>query len=291
LRADTGLGYESETTNDKLKTAKMRLTIRTDGGSRGNPGSAGAGVVVEDRDNGNKRLFAGGFYLGEATSNVAEYAAVLRALELAEQLGGTQLEIYCDSELVVKQINGQYRVKNANLKKLHQQVVARLGRFDRVTVRHVYRSDNTEADSLVNRTIDAGRDVGGMTPERKTDPKQDLSARPNTEDTETPQAIWTAVDLTSQANFSSAGPCRVVLGQQSGLKSELICLQLGQRLHIKPKWSQATITVLRGRGMITAGLEKKAIAAGSWLHLGPVEAVDLTPDEGEQLVVIITGQV
>ena len=248
-------------------------------------------MLIEDHDAGDKRLFAGGFYLGEATSNVAEYAAVLRALELAEQLGGTQLEIYCDSELVVKQINGQYRVKNANLKKLYQQVVDRLRQFDQVTVQHVYRSDNTEADALVNRTIDAGKDVGGMTPKRETKPKQDSSARPNTEGAETAQAIWTAVDLNSQANFSSAGPCRVVLGQQSGLKTELICLQLGQRLHIKAKWSQATITVMRGRGMITAGLEKKDVAAGSWLHLGPVKAVALTPDEGAQLVVIVTGQV
>ena len=71
----------------------------------------------------NQRSFAGGFYLGEATNNTAEYEAVLQGLQLAQQLGGSEIQIFCDSELLVKQFKGQYRVKNANLKQYHQKIL------------------------------------------------------------------------------------------------------------------------------------------------------------------------
>ena len=137
----------------------MHLMIRTDGGARGNPGPAAAGAVITDAD--GEVLSARGYYLGETTNNVAEYEAVLRGLQEAERLGGTELEIFCDSELIVKQINGQYRVKNAKLKTLHSEAMKRIQSFAQVKVQHVYREENTVADSLVNQALDVAGDVEG----------------------------------------------------------------------------------------------------------------------------------
>jgi len=138
----------------------MHLIIKTDGGARGNPGPAGAGVIISQ--NNGQELFAGGFFLGNATNNVAEYMGIVHALELASQLGGTKLEIFCDSELVVKQINGQYRVKNANLRKYYQQVIKLIKKFSGFTISHIYRQDNKDADAMVNQALDAEADIGGF---------------------------------------------------------------------------------------------------------------------------------
>jgi ribonuclease HI len=138
----------------------MHLIIKTDGGARGNPGPAGAGVIIS-RNNGPE-LFAGGFFLGNATNNVAEYVGIVRALELASQLGGTKLEIFCDSELVVKQINGQYRVKNDNLRKYYRQIIELRKKFPGFTISHIYRQDNKDADAMVNQALDAEADIGGF---------------------------------------------------------------------------------------------------------------------------------
>ena len=130
----------------------MHLVIRTDGGSRGNPGPAGAAAVI--RNEKGRAVFSGGFYLGRTTNNVAEYEGVLRALAEAERLGGTELEIFSDSELLVRQINGEYRVKNARLRSLYQQVMKRLEKFKKTMIRYVPRRENTEADALVNAVLD-----------------------------------------------------------------------------------------------------------------------------------------
>jgi|GEM_PF-60907 len=138
----------------------MELTIWTDGGSRGNPGPAAAGLIIQD--NSGSDLFAGGFFLGHTTNNVAEYEGLNRALEIAHRLGGTTLKIFCDSELVVKQVNGQYRVKNAQLKQFFQQVLVRINEFESVHLEHVLREDNADADRMVNWALDTEADVGGM---------------------------------------------------------------------------------------------------------------------------------
>lgn len=135
----------------------MQLLVRTDGGSRGNPGPAAAGAVVTDTQ--GNILSARGYYLGETTNNVAEYQALLHGLQLAQELGGTEIQVFCDSELIVKQINGLYRVKNAKLKPLYAQAIACIRDFSQAKVSHVYREENHQADALVNRALDTAGDI------------------------------------------------------------------------------------------------------------------------------------
>jgi ribonuclease HI len=95
--------------------------------------------------------------VGETTNNVAEYRAVLLGLELAAELGGREVEVINDSELVARQIGGQYRVKHAGLKPLYEETMAALRRFEKWSVRNVPRADNARADALVNQALDARR--------------------------------------------------------------------------------------------------------------------------------------
>ncbi len=135
----------------------MKVTSHIDGGSRGNPGPAGAGVVLRAGD--GRPLLEAGYFLGRATNNVAEYSAFLRGVEAALDLGASCLTAFSDSELLVKQVNGQYRVKNPTLKGLHKTVMARLSKLEQWKVRHVPREMNERADELANAAMDAGADV------------------------------------------------------------------------------------------------------------------------------------
>jgi phosphoribosylglycinamide formyltransferase 1 len=134
-----------------------RIKIFTDGGSRGNPGPAAAGFILTDDD--GQKIAAQARFLGEATNNVAEYTAVVGALETAKQTGAKSVVIYSDSELVVKQINGQYKVKNENIRSLFERAVGLLNGFENWSVQHITRDKNSRADELVNRALDLGRDV------------------------------------------------------------------------------------------------------------------------------------
>ena len=129
-----------------------RLTVNVDGGARGNPGPAAIGVVV--RDEGGRVLEEVGERIGEATNNVAEYKALLRGIELATAHGAGELELIGDSELVVRQVEGRYKVKNAGIKPLHEEVKKALGGFDSWSIRHVKRAQNADADRLVNAALD-----------------------------------------------------------------------------------------------------------------------------------------
>jgi ribonuclease HI len=129
-----------------------RVLAHVDGGARGNPGPAAVAAVLTDPD-GNV-VAEEGRYIGEATNNVAEYRALLLALELARGLGAGELEVVNDSELVARQIGGQYKVKNAGLRPLWQQAVSELRQFDRWSVRNVPRAQNARADELVNQALD-----------------------------------------------------------------------------------------------------------------------------------------
>ncbi|MFQ5429766.1 MAG: ribonuclease HI family protein [Phycisphaerae bacterium] len=135
----------------------MNVTIHIDGGARGNPGPAGAGVTIRDEQ--GACLFEGGFFLGHMTNNAAEYNALIRALQVARTAGATRLQIFSDSELLVRQVNGDYRVKNAGLKVLFNDAAARLRDFEDWRVRHVRREANDRADELANQAMDAERDV------------------------------------------------------------------------------------------------------------------------------------
>lgn len=134
-----------------------RAVLRTDGGARGNPGPAGAGIVLEVEDGATVRA---GRYLGVTTNNVAEYEALVWGLENARALGVGELAVYADSELVVRQLTGEYRVKNPGLKPLHERALSLMRSFDRVEVRYVPREENRAADEMANAAMDAHGPVG-----------------------------------------------------------------------------------------------------------------------------------
>lgn len=126
-------------------------TIHTDGAARGNPGPAAFAYIIS-RDGVPVVEEAGN--LGHTTNNVAEYTALVRALERAAQLGANRLLIYSDSELLVKQMNGEYQVKNPDLRVLFQQAKRLAQQFDTVSIKHVRRAQNDKADRLCNEVLD-----------------------------------------------------------------------------------------------------------------------------------------
>jgi len=128
------------------------LRLHVDGASRGNPGEAGFGVHVTAEDGSAVASLYG--YLGKATNNVAEYQALLHGLRFAISRGASRVEVFSDSELLVRQIEGRYRVKNAGLQPLHREAQSLLARFERSRVAHVPRERNREADALANRAVD-----------------------------------------------------------------------------------------------------------------------------------------
>ncbi|MBA7678841.1 Bifunctional protein [subsurface metagenome] len=135
----------------------MRLkkaVIYADGASRGNPGPAAIGVTIKDKR--GKLITFISQRIGRATNNQAEYRAIIAALEEAIRLGAKQVDIKMDSELVVKQISGEYRVKKATLKPLYQQVKQLQGSLKGFTITHILRQQNIEADKLANKALDIG---------------------------------------------------------------------------------------------------------------------------------------
>src|SRR5262249_2474464 len=116
------------------------ITIQFDGGSRGNPGPAGIGVVLRAQD--GTPIVTLGRFIGRATNNVAEYKALITGLEKAKELGATKIAIKGDSELIVKQMNGEYRVKNPDLKVLYEEAQSLFREFTHATIGHNYREDN-----------------------------------------------------------------------------------------------------------------------------------------------------
>ena len=131
----------------------MRLVVHVDGGSRGNPGPAAAAAVLSTPE--GEVVDEATELIGVATNNVAEYRGVLLGLERARELGATEVEIVNDSELVARQLTGQYKVKHAGMRPLHQQASAALRDFERWSIRSVPRDQNADADALVNQALDA----------------------------------------------------------------------------------------------------------------------------------------
>ncbi len=128
----------------------MLLTARTDGASKGNPGPSGIGFIIEKDGVVLKECCE---YIGKATNNIAEYTAFIAALKRMKKLVASDVIIYSDSELAVKQINGIYKVKNKGLKPLYSKVIKLLEEFDSFRVIHVPREENSTADRLANRAI------------------------------------------------------------------------------------------------------------------------------------------
>ena len=131
----------------------MRLTIFSDGGARGNPGPAAVGVVIKNER--GQVVSRVGKCIGETTNNQAEYQAVILAFEKAHELGGTELSFNLDSELVVKQLNGEYKIKNQELAQQFLKIWNWRKKFKTVDFNHIYREKNTEADALVNEALDS----------------------------------------------------------------------------------------------------------------------------------------
>lgn len=130
----------------------MKLTVNVDGGARGNPGPSAIGIVVRDESGGI--LLERGERIGDATNNVAEYKALIAGIALARELGANEIDLVGDSELVVKQIQGKYKVKHTGIKPLHAEAKAALSDFDTWTINHVRREKNADADRLVNEALD-----------------------------------------------------------------------------------------------------------------------------------------
>ena len=130
-----------------------KVVVHVDGGARGNPGPAAAAAVATTPD--GDELAERNEYIGEATNNVAEYRALLLGLQLAQELGAREVEVVNDSELVARQVGGEYKVKNAGLKPLFLESMRKLREFDSWAVRSVRREHNERADELVNEALDS----------------------------------------------------------------------------------------------------------------------------------------
>lgn len=133
----------------------MFLIINIDGGSRGNPGIGASGVIIKDKA--GKTLIKQGLFFKKCTNNQAEYNALKLALVLAGEIGGSDLKITSDSELLVKQFNGVYKIKNPELKILMEEIKILVKKFKTIILGHTLRSGNAQADEICNLTMDAGK--------------------------------------------------------------------------------------------------------------------------------------
>ena len=148
-------------TSRRPATPASYLIAHIDGGARGNPGPAGYGVVIEDQS--GRSVAARSEYLGHQTNNFAEYQGLIAALEYALAHGPKALKVISDSELLVRQIKGIYKVKNAVLKDLHARAKELISQLDWFSIDHALREHNREADELANQAMDKGT---GRTSER-----------------------------------------------------------------------------------------------------------------------------
>lgn len=137
--------------------SNKKIIIYTDGGARGNPGPAGIGVAIYDEN--RKIIEEHSGFLGIATNNQAEYQAVILALKKAQILGAEELDFYLDSELVVKQLKGEYKVKNKDLASLFLEIHNLSINFKKISYTHVRREFNKEADRLANEAMDRGGEL------------------------------------------------------------------------------------------------------------------------------------
>jgi ribonuclease HI len=150
------------------KPPEHHLVAFSDGGARGNPGPSGYGVVIQDET--GKKIAALSEYLGHQTNNFAEYQGLIAALEYAVQHGHKALRVISDSELLVRQIKGIYKVKNAALQDLHGRAKELIAKLDWFSIGHVLRGKNQEADALANAAMDQGMGRGGRAPSAAISP-------------------------------------------------------------------------------------------------------------------------
>jgi len=166
----------SSSTGSSTGTSSGWVTANTDGGARGNPGPAGYGVVVEDES--GQRLAELSEFIGVKTNNVAEYSALLAALEWAGANGHSKLRVISDSELMVRQIQGKYKVNSPDLKPMWENARKMIGKLERFEIQHALRHKNTVADGLANRAMDKamGRTPEGSPPASSPAPMRSAAA-------------------------------------------------------------------------------------------------------------------
>jgi phosphoribosylglycinamide formyltransferase-1 len=148
-----------------------QIIVYTDGGSRGNPGPAAAGFILTDSN--RNQIQSKAFFLGQTTNNTAEYTAVIKALQAAKQIGAKQLTVLSDSELLVKQVNGQYKVKSEKIRPLFQQTINLIKEFEGCNVKYISRDQNKQADELVNQALNLEQDIEDIPHTRQTPTVQD----------------------------------------------------------------------------------------------------------------------
>ena len=175
------------------------LTLEFDGGSRGNPGPAGIGIVVRDAD--RTPLVTLGRYIGRATNNVAEYRALITALEEAKKLGAQKIVIRGDSELIIKQMNGQYRVKHPDMKVLYDEAQELLAQFQQSKIEHNLRHKNELADKLANLAMDRRADVTEANGEAESPLETPAPVAPKTGDRFACARCGCAIELKKPSNI------------------------------------------------------------------------------------------
>jgi queuosine biosynthesis protein QueD len=184
----------------------QKAILQTDGGSRGNPGPSGIGFTLSAKA-GGQTICEGGAYIGKATNNQAEYRAMIWGLQNALTAGVRSIEIQADSELLVRQIKGVYRVKNERIKPLYAQVRQLLSQFDVYQIKHVYRENNSQADALANQAMDKRAAVGNYATAFSTGElwsASDFSATPATASATTPATVTATAPATAPATTPPA---------------------------------------------------------------------------------------
>ena len=154
----------------------MKATLHTDGGARGNPGPAAIGVVL--RDAAGVVVAELARPIGKATNNIAEYTALIEGLKLAAQRGVTDIEVLCDSQLVVSQIEGRWKIKSDAIRQLAVEAKRLLNDFTTASVEQVSRADNADADKLVNQALDADPEVTALGPAFSFEVEEEGPPRP-----------------------------------------------------------------------------------------------------------------
>ena len=258
----------------------MHVNIWTDGGARGNPGPAAIGVVIKGED--EQTLYASGFFIEPTTNNVAEYVAIIQALKAAATLSASSFTLHSDSQLIVRQLNGEYKVKHPEMKIRFEQVQSLCQKFKTTEFIHVRRELNKEADALVNQAMDCCGDVG--------DALGDATAKDapcNTSPTPTDHAPTTITNLKKLITFTSS-PKIITVNTTPNSATGLICLNSNQSITIPNQSKETTCCILKGDGVLKNNGTTSDIEIGSWCIVSQTGKVTIKSSSQSQLVALIT---
>lgn len=227
--------------------------------------------MIDDAD--GQSLYRAGVFLGRATSNVAEYSALVHALTTALALGASEMQIYADSELLVNQINGTYKVKSLGLKPLYAEATDLLKQLDQWQCQHVYRDGNQHADKLANLAMDQRQDVV------QVDRRQGDSSSP----------------LLSQHNLLEASHVANASGHSQELlntdHAKVVLIKMASGHHIKPHHSKfpLTVQVISGQILFTLADDEHSLRTGDWIAL-PAGAMHSVSAESDSSVLVTLFQ-